>query len=993
MALSAAELAAMSSWPDELARSDLVRFVELSVVDVRWLNEQRGDANRLGMAVQLCSIRHLGFVPDDIGAAPKPIVEALAERLGIEPSHLFMYAADVAGRRGGHRRHLTSVLGFLGWATCGRGEWKRLTEWLIQRALDHDDATILFRDALDQLRIDKVLRPSLDELARTVASARTAATEELHRRLGDWLSPRRRQALADMLETDTERGVAPFVWLGTQATTESPKAINNELDKLDFLTHLGATDPAINVIGAERRRQLAAIARRSSPKALRQTPVDRRHLLLVASVAELHTVITDEVVALFDRALNKIDNTARHGVDERNKATAAADVDRLRLLDEIIVVIRNTHLDNDTVGQQLRELGAERLAAAQRTPAEQLPRDGGHLELIAGRYITIRRFAPRILATLSFETSVEPSLLLDAVGILIAANESNTRTVDFDVPDDFVPTRWKPYLDNARQTADRVGFKHYWELCVLYALRDGLRSGEIWVRHSRRHANPATFLIGVEDWQYQRSDMLERIRQPATWTERLAEIDAGIAGYLDILDPLLEADTGPVRLDRHSALHLTPLAAEELPDHVDTDRTRLANRLPLLHLPELLTQTDNTAGFTAHLTHANGATPRGDSTRHRQILFAAVMAQACNLGITRMAALSGISVDTLEHYTQWYLRESTLREANNAIIDTHHAHPLAAVWGGGTLSSSDGLRLPMEGNSITARALKGYFVDEGITSYLHVSDQHTTYGTQIIVSTDRDATYTLDEILGNTTELAIDEHTVDTHGQTLATFALFDLCGYRLSPRIAKLAQRQLWRPHRADHYRQWPHAGPLLTQRAQIDLIERHWDDLLRIAGSLRDGTVSAALLISRLQAGARQHPLSKALIEYGKLIRTLHSLRWFTDETFRRRIGRQLNKGEAMNELRQQIAFAHGQTIWHRHHEDQTMQAHCLTLVTNACILSTTRYLQDAIDNERAAGRTIHDDSLPHVSPARWQSINFYGTYDFDTDAVPERHPLREP
>ena len=151
--------------------------------------------------------------------------------------------------------------------------------------------------------------------------------------------------------------------------------------------------------------------------------------------------------------------------------------------------------------------------------------------------------------------------------------------------------------------------------------------------------------------------------------------------------------------------------------------------------------------------------------------------------------------------------------------------------------------------------------------------------------------------------------------------------------------------------------------------------------------------MLISRLQAGARQHPLSKALIEYGKLIRTLHSLRWFTDETFRRRIGRQLNKGEAMNELRQQIAFARGQTIWHRHHEDQTMQAHCLTLVTNACILSTTSYLQDAIDNERAAGRIIHDDSLPHVSPARWQSINFYGTYDFDIEVVPDRHPLREP
>jgi len=41
----------------------------------------------------------------------------------------------------------------------------------------------------------------------------------------------------------------------------------------------------------------------------------------------------------------------------------------------------------------------------------------------------------------------------------------------------------------------------------------------------------------------------------------------------------------------------------------------------------------------------------------------------------------------------------------------------------------------------------------------------------------------------------------------------------------------------------------------------------------------VSAALLIAKLQAGSRQHPVAKALLEYGKLIRTLHALRWFTD------------------------------------------------------------------------------------------------------------------
>ncbi len=167
------------------------------------------------------------------------------------------------------------------------------------------------------------------------------------------------------------------------------------------------------------------------------------------------------------------------------------------------------------------------------------------------------------------------------------------------------------------------------------------------------------------------------------------------------------------------------------------------------------------------------------------------------------------------------------------------------------------------------------------------------------------------------------EHTTDSHGQTLATFALFDLVGKRLSPRIAKLTDKRLWRPHPAQRYSRWPTAGPLLAHHAQTDSLAEHWDDLLRIGGSLLDGHVSAALLITRLQAGSRQHPLAKALLEHGKLLRTVHALRWYTDETFRRRIGRQLNRGEALNDLRRFIFYANrGQIRAHRH-EDQTTQA----------------------------------------------------------------------
>jgi TnpA family transposase len=317
---------------------------------------------------------------------------------------------------------------------------------------------------------------------------------------------------------------------------------------------------------------------------------------------------------------------------------------------------------------------------------------------------------------------------------------------------------------------------------------------------------------------------------------------------------------------------------------------------------------------------------------------------------------------------------------------------MAQLLGDGTLSSSDGLRLPTRGKSLTGRALSRYFVHEGLTSYTHVSDQHSTFGTQIIVSTERDATFTLDEILGNTTELPLLEHTTDSHGQTLATFAMFDLVGRRLSPRIAKLTEKQLYRPRAASHYKAWPLAGALLKHHAQIDLIDAKWDDLLRIGASLKQGYVSAALLISKLQAGSRQHPLAKAMLEYGKLLRTLHALRWFTDEAFRRRIGRQLNRGEALNDLRRFIFFANRGTVRYSDQEDQTTQAHCHTLVVNTCILSTTGYLQDAVQAERADGRPVSDEAIAHLSPGQYETINPYGTLTFDIPGVLGR-PRRPP
>jgi TnpA family transposase len=64
----------------------------------------------------------------------------------------------------------------------------------------------------------------------------------------------------------------------------------------------------------------------------------------------------------------------------------------------------------------------------------------------------------------------------------------------------------------------------------------------------------------------------------------------------------------------------------------------------------------------------------------------------------------------------------------------------------------------------------------------------------VILATVRDASYVLDEILDNESELPILEHTTDTAGYTEIVFALFDLLGLQFSPRIRDLGDQRLFR-------------------------------------------------------------------------------------------------------------------------------------------------------------------------------------------------------
>lgn len=180
--------------------------------------------------------------------------------------------------------------------------------------------------------------------------------------------------------------------------------------------------------------------------------------------------------------------------------------------------------------------------------------------------------------------------------------------------------------------------------------------------------------------------------------------------------------------------------------------------------------------------------------------------------------------------------------------------------------------------------------------YTHISDQYSPFYTKVI-SRVRDSTHVLDGLLYHESELEITEHYTDTAGFTEHVFALMHLLGFAFAPRIRDLHDKRLFLHGKADLY---PGLQSLIsTTSLNLKDIETHWNEVLRLASSIKQGTVTASLMMKKLASCPKQNGLAKALREIGRIERSLFMLDWFRDPSLRRRVQAGLNKGEARNAL----------------------------------------------------------------------------------------------
>ncbi len=977
--LSAAERESLLALPD--TNDELIRHYTFSESDLSIINQRRGPANRLGFAVQLCYLRFPGIILG-VDEAPFPsLLKLVADQLRVAPDTWETYGQREQTRR----NHLVELQTAFGFQIFAIGHYQQAVRTLTELAMQTDKGIVLASALIEHLRQKSIVLSACNVIERICAEAITRANRRLYAALSDPLSEEHRQRLNDLLKRRDNGRATKLAWL-----RQSPAKPNSRhmLEHIERLKVWHALDLPTGIERQVHQNRLLKIAREGGQMTsadLARFEPQRRYATLVAVAIEGTSTVTDEIIDLHDRIIGKLFNAAKHKHQEQFQASGKSINEKVRLFGRIGQALLEAKQSGRDPFAAIEAVLSWDAFAESVTEAQKLaqPEDFDFLHRIGESYATLRRYAPAFLDVLKLRAAPAAKGVLDAIEVLRAMNAENARKIPADAPTGFIKKRWEKLV-----MTDAGIDRRYYELCALSELKNALRSGDIWVQGSRQFKDFDEYLMPAEKFTALQQSRELPLAVHTDSDQYLRERLELLGDQLATVNHLALANDLPDAIITESGPKITPLDAV-LPDAAQGFIDRTAMLLPHIKITDLLLEVDKWTGFTRHFSHLKN----GDLATDKNQLLTAILADGINLGLTKMAeACPGTTYAKLSWMQAWHIRDETYSTALAELVNAQFRHPFAELWGDGTTSSSDGQNFKTGSKAqSTGHINPKYGSAPGRTFYTHISDQYAPFHTRAVNVGLRDSTYVLDGLLYHESDLRIKEHYTDTAGFTDHVFALMHLLGFRFAPRIRDLGETKLYIPKKQPTYSA---LKPMIGGVLNIKQIRAHWDEIMRLATSIKQGTVTASLMLRKLGSYPRQNGLAVALRELGRIERTLFILDWLQSVELRRRVHAGLNKGEARNALARAVFFNRLGEIRDRSFEQQRYRASGLNLLTAAIVHWNTVYLERAANALRKHNPDLDDALFQYLSPLGWEHINLTGDYLWRSNArigVGKFRPLR--
>lgn len=953
----------------------LSRYFHLDESDLAFIANRRGDKNKLGFALQLTTVRFLGTFLSDVSRIPTNAQAFVGRQLAVKNVAVL---ADYAQRETTKREHTALIRRHYGYSEFSDPHWTfRLSRMLYTRAwISSERPSLMFDFSTAWLIQHKVLLPGATTLSRLISEIRERSDNRLWRCLSSLPNREQKANLETLLQIPDGQRTSGFDRFRKGPTTISGPAFNLSVQRYLDLRAFGIHEIDFSHIPPVRLKNLARHAGVISMHKIARMPENKRTAILLAFAKVYETVALDDSLDVLDMLITEIARDAKN-IGRKNRLRTLKDLDRSALT---LAAVCALLLDEETADEELRkaifiQFPKQHLAESIATvnSLARPPDDQFHNELLE-QYGRVRRFLPKLFTSVQFKAAPAGIATIDALNYLANIGALRNQILD-NPPLGIITNSWKRVVFDAENQVTKRGYT----LCFLGKLQDSLRRRDVYVENSDRWSDPRAKLLKGADWKANKIQVCRSLGHPVSPDTAIIRLTQQLdAAYRQVAARFDKNDA--VRIDnsgKHTALTITNLDKLDEPPSLTLLSEQVTGLLPKIDLTELILEIDAHTEFADEFTHVSESNARVDDLSLS--VCAVLLAEACNIGLEPLIKhnVPALTRHRLSWVKQNYIRAETLVKANARLVDHQATLSLAKKWGGGDVASADGMRFVTPVRTINAGPNPKYFrSSRGITWYNFVSDQYSGFHGIVIPGTLRDSIFVLEGLLEQQTGLNPTEIMTDTTGASDMVFGLFWLLGYQFSPRLADAGEAVFWRVDKGADYGA---LNDLARGCVNTHRVEQHWDDMLRIAGSLKLGTVRASELIRSLLKSERPSSLAQAIIEVGRINKTLHLLNYIDDEDYRRRILNQLNRGEGRHSVARTICYGQRGEIRKRYREGQEDQLGALGLVTNAVVLWNTMYMQAALDYLQEQSMNIREEDEARLSPLVHGHFNVLGHYSF--------------
>ncbi|MGD7694890.1 DUF4158 domain-containing protein, partial [Escherichia coli] len=205
--LSATERDTLLALPE--SQDDLIRYYTFNDSDLSLIRQRRGDANRLGFAVQLCLLRYPGYALGTDSELPEPVILWVAKQVQAEPASWAKYGERDVTRR----EHAQELRTYLQLAPFGLSDFRALVRELTELAQQTDKGLLLAGQALESLRQKRRILPALSVIDRACSEAIARANRRVYRALVEPLTDSHRAKLDELLKLKAGSSITWLTWL------------------------------------------------------------------------------------------------------------------------------------------------------------------------------------------------------------------------------------------------------------------------------------------------------------------------------------------------------------------------------------------------------------------------------------------------------------------------------------------------------------------------------------------------------------------------------------------------------------------------------------------------------------------------------------------------------------------------------------------------------------------------------------------------------------